>query len=821
MGKLKTIISSYKTSIFLLSLYAVILAIATIIEKYYGTSIVKIIIYYSPFFIFLQFLMVVNFVMSTIKKKLLKRKKWGFIVIHFSLIAILAGAFVSFVTGEEGIVHIREGEVTNKMIKEEGKEMLYTTLPFRMELVKFNLERYPGSSSPSSFESHLIIHDEGGRTEKLISMNNILDIKGYRFFQSSYDEDEKGTVLSVNRDVAGRNVTYTGYFLLIVGFMLSLTGRNSRFRQLNRQLNNLKKPALTIVLLFFSFAVSTNGTNIKTQEALEMITENKILPEHAAKFGALPILTHKGRVEPVNTFSSELLRKLHKSETFEDMDSDQFLLSVLTYPDVWMSVPLIEISNSELSFYYDLSNEYCAYLEAFDNDGNYKLTQRLQEVYRKLPADRTRFDKDLMKLDEQMNIFHQLINYGMINIFPKENDPHRRWYAPGEDLSGFSDKDSLFVSYIIPLYAQEIKNAIKTKDWAKADETLDLIINYQKNKNTSVEINPKKIEAELIYNKLGIFNLSKKIYLIFGGLLLVVSFIYSLKERRWMLWTIRGLSIVIIVSFVYHLSGISLRGYISGYAPWSNAYETMVYVSWVTVLGGLFFIRKNPVTFALASLFGGVILFVSGLNWMDPQISPLVPVLKSPWLMFHVAVIVAAYGFFGISCLVGLTNLCMMFFMKEKLKAPIELRIRELSIINEMSMLVGLALMTIGTFLGAVWANESWGRYWGWDPKETWALITMIVYTINLHLRLVKKWDNVWLFNFVSVISIFSVLMTYFGVNYFLSGMHSYGRSNLLSDKVFVYLFIAALFVLILGILSYKKYKKSKELNTEYTETNR
>jgi cytochrome c-type biogenesis protein CcsB len=200
----------------------------------------------------------------------------------------------------------------------------------------------------------------------------------------------------------------------------------------------------------------------------------------------------------------------------------------------------------------------------------------------------------------------------------------------------------------------------------------------------------------------------------------------------------------------------------------------MVYVSWASVFAGLLFVRRSTITFALAILFAGIILFVSGLNWMDPQINLLVPVLKSPWLMFHVAIIVAAYGFFGISCLTGITNLIMQSIGGKKHSMLVE-RVKELTIINEMSLWIGLALMSIGTFLGAVWANESWGRYWGWDPKETWALITIVVYAICLHLRLVKKWDNVRLFNLASVIAFLSVLMTYFGVNYFLSGMHSYG----------------------------------------------
>jgi cytochrome c-type biogenesis protein CcsB len=278
-----------------------------------------------------------------------------------------------------------------------------------------------------------------------------------------------------------------------------------------------------------------------------------------------------------------------------------------------------------------------------------------------------------------------------------------------------------------------------------------------------------------------------------------------MNRKTWLQYASTILIIGIAAIFIYHLFGMGMRWYISGYAPWSNSYETMVYVAWATVLAGFIFGRKNILTLSLATLFGGVILFVSSLNWMDPQINTLVPVLNSPWLMFHVAVIVAAYGFFGISFLLGLTNIIIMSF--NKASSLMALRIKELSVINNMSLLTGLALMTIGTFLGAVWANESWGRYWGWDPKETWALITIIVYSVVTHLHLVKKWNSDWLFNFTSVLGFSSVLMTYLGVNYFLSGMHSYGQTDT-SSSVFVYIAIVFTIIVILGFLSYNRRSK-------------
>jgi len=774
------ILSSYKTTIVLLLIYAFGLAIATFIEKYMGTEAAKTIVYYSPVFFLLQFLLVLNFVFALINHKLFKKSKWGFMLVHIAMIVILAGALTSHVFGKEGVIHLREGDKTDKMLIQTNRGDEYHELPFNLELIKFTLTRYPGSSSPSSFESALIVHTDGKSVEKKISMNNVLDIKGYRLFQASYDTDEKGTILSVNKDVAGRNVTYTGYILLIIGFILCFIGKDSRFRKLMYKLKELKKvsrPVIVLLLLMsptFLFSVHAQDNESKGS-MLDIILKKEINPEHAAMFGALPMQSIDGRMEPVNTFSSEVLRKLHHSDKIGNLNSDQFLLSVFTLPEMWTYVPFIIYSNKSIAFNFDITEGGCAYVELFDSNGNYKLQRDLEDAFKKSPSERTRFDKDLIKLDEQINIFHQLISHKMVNIFPDKEDYNNKWYAYGDDLSSFATEDSSFITQTINDYLKNILDGIRTNDWTKANNSLASIRVFQIEKASPSEITVKRLDAELMYNKLNIFRQCKKSYLILGGLMLVLSFVSLFRKQKWIIWSIRFLTILVFVSILYHLFGIGMRWYIAGYAPWSNSYETMVYVSFITVVAGLLFARQSHITLALATLFGGVILFVSGLNWMDPQISPLVPVLKSPWLMIHVAVIVAAYGFFGISFLLGTTNVFLLSFNKKKKYPVLTLRSQELTIVNEMSLWAGLALMTIGTFLGAVWANESWGRYWGWDPKETWALVTIVVYAIVTHLRLVKKWDRPFLFNLLSVLAFAAVLMTYFGVNYYLSGMHSYG----------------------------------------------
>ena len=806
---MKKLFFSYKTTIALLAVYALALASATWIEKSMGTVVALHMIYHSPLLIALQFLLVVNFVGNLLQKRLYRRGKTGFLIFHIAFIIILSGALVSHLSGEEGTFHLREGETGNQLLIQSNRGKEYKSLPFSLELVKFTIKRYPGSSSPSSFESHLIVHDNGKTYEKTVAMNAVLDIKGYRFFQASYDEDEKGTILSANRDSAGTAISYTGYFLLALGFIISFFGKQSRFGQLNKQLKALRIQAKVIVpvlSLFFALASSAQNPAVAPWE---FIQNHPIDPESAKQFGSLPMLSLSGRVEPVNTFSSEALRKLHKSESIAGMNPDQFILSVLAFPEVWMIVPIIPVSNKELITYYQLPEGAFSYREAFDLDGNYKFSKKLMKIYRKNPAERNRSEKDLLKLDEQINIFYQLLHFQLLNLFPKENDPTHTWYAPGDDLSGFSEADSLFVSQSLREYAKEVREAAQTGDWTNPQEIINQIITYQKDKNNTIEINPKKMNAELLYNRINWFGYCNIAYFLLGGCLLIVAFASFFRpQKKWML-PVRLLMAGIILCFLFHASGIGLRGYIAGYAPWSNSYETMVYVSWVTVLAGLFFAKRSPVTLALATLFGGIILFVSGLNWMDPQINPLVPVLKSPWLMFHVAIIVAAYGFAGISCLLGLTNLTLLLFSKSG--KDMILRIKELSIINEMSVLIGLALLSVGTFLGAIWANESWGRYWGWDPKETWALITMLVYAITVHLRLVKRWNNVWLFNLATVLAFFSVLMTFLGVNYFLSGMHSYGQGDS-TNQIIIYPVIAFVCVCMLAVGAWRG-KKELEKN--------
>lgn len=803
MEQLKKIFSSYVTMVVLLAIYAIGLAAATFVEKAYGTMLAKVLIYYSPLFFLLQLLLVVNFILITLKHRYHKSGRWGYIAIHFSFIVILLGALISHVSGKEGVLHLREGGRSNQIVSHTNRGEHIYTLPFEVELVKFTLKRYPGSMSPSSFESELLVHVDGEIRKELVYMNNVLDVKGYRFFQASFDSDEKGTILSVNKDVAGRNVTYAGYLLLLAGSILCLTMKNGRLRTLYRQIKKQETPSKLFLIILLSGITSFAVADSRSPSMIEAIQQIQISPSHAQKFGLLPLQATNGRIIPVNTFSSEVLRKLYKDTKFGSLNPDQFLLSVLAIPEMWMHVPFIAVTNEEVVTYLGLENDKCSYQDVFDASGNYKLQDKLSEAYHKMQDRRTTFDKEIVKLDEKINIFHQLISYQLINLFPNVDDLNQKWYAPGDDLSVYKGQDSVFVAAIFYNYLADVRAAIKSGDWSDADEILDMISKYQYSRNTVPDLTAGKVDLELKYNKLEVFRWCKIGYLSLGGLLLLFSFMMFFRNSLWLKWIIRILTVCVLFIFVFQMSGMGMRWKIGGYAPWSNSYETMIYAAWATVCAGLIFSRRSSITFALATLFAGIILFVSSLNWMDPQINPLVPVLKSPWLMFHVAIIMSSYGFFGIGFLIGLLNLIFMSVIRKDKLATYSQPVRELTIINEMALIIGLLLMTIGSFMGAVWANESWGRYWGWDPKETWALITVIVYVVVTHIHLIRRWYNLWLFNLCSVIAFASVLMTYFGVNFFLSGMHSYGQNDHISG-IFAYLYAVAGLVVLLAVFARK-----------------
>lgn len=786
--------SSWKITLILLVHYVILLAAATFVEKSQGTAVAREAIYNNPLFYLLQLLLIVNFCATALKARLWQQRKYGVLVMHVSFIVILLGALVTSLFGFEGIVHIREGETASFMQTAEERR----PLPFSIRLDDFKLVRYPGSRSPSSFESYLTISSDGkGQRSEHIHMNKVIHEQGYRLYQSSYDADEQGTILTVNNDTAGTGITYTGYLLLLAGMLLTLADRQSRFRHLTGQ---LRRAVPIFFLLLLPAAASAQKADT------EHLLKNTIPERQAEQWGRMQIQCPTGRIEPVDTYTDKLLRKIYRSNSFEGLSSGQVIIGFLLNPTYWSNVPFIRQTNKELQQTYSLPpGKYIRFFDVFDENGRYLMSDAVDAAYARPAAERTRLEKDLLKLDEKVNILYSLRQGKMFALFPLPGDEGGKWYSPGDDLSVYSGRDSLFVSKIMPWYLSEASAALRTGNWENAAEVLSMMSVYQQKQSAVPLLSEEQVSWELVYNKARLFFWSAMGYMAVGLLLLIFVVWQLLRPKRWFKAIILPLTALVVLVFLLHTSGIGIRWYISGRAPWANAYESMIYVAWATALAGLLFIRRSSLTLALAAFFAGIILFVANLNFMDPEITPLVPVLKSYWLMIHVAVITASYGFFGISFLLGLLTLGFMCAGNPAKAALLRPHIRELRIINEVSLHIGLYLLTAGIFLGAVWANESWGRYWGWDPKETWALITMVVYAFILHGRFVPQLRSDYAFSVMSVLGLASVLMTYFGVNYYLSGLHSYGGGDTPPGLAAVFIAYACAFALI-AFAGYRQY---------------
>ena len=689
-------------------------------------------------------------------------------------------------------------------------------LPFKIKLNDFIAEKYPGTEkSYSSFMSKVSVLDNNNFDHE-IYMNHILNHKGYRFFQASFDPDEKGTILSVNHDFYGTLITYLGYFLLYIGLIGIMFFGKTRFKDLALQLEKvkLKKQSLLIFFLFFSSIglSQENHDHIKAKNLKQidsLIINNSVSIDHSAVFGSLVIQDSGGRMKPLNTFASELLRKVSKSDKYKGLNADQVLISIIKNPVLWYNIPIIYLKRGNDSIRKiagrNKKEKYAAFVDFFDQKGNYKLSKQLEDSYKSsLP---NQFEKDFIELDRKINLLFSALEGKILKIFPIPDEPNNKWLSFSElDPDSFTGIDSLYVKNILPLYLGSLDNDVIIKDYTNSEKLLESIKGFQKKYGSEVLPTEKKVKAEILYNKYDVFKKLFSWYMYVGTLMFGFLIFQIFYKNRYVNFLVSICKYSIITLFFLHTIGLISRGYIAGHAPWSDAYESMIFVAWATVGIGLAFGRKSNLTIAATSFVASMILMIAHWNWMDPEISNLVPVLDSYWLMIHVSVIVGSYGPFTLGMILGIVSLILMLITNEKNKKKIELNLKELTIINEMALTVGLIMLTIGNFLGGQWANESWGRYWGWDPKETWALISIFIYAFVLHMRLVPGLRGKWTFNLMSILAFSSIIMTYFGVNFYLSGLHSYASGDKVITPDFVYYSLA--FVFILGFFSFFKYRK-------------
>ena len=746
--------------------------------------------------------------------------------------------------------------------------MLQHKLPFSITLCAFQLDRYPGSNSPSSYASEITVTDTEMKSVRpfRIFMNNILNYRGYRFFQSSYDSDEKGTVLSVNHDYWGTFITYTGYFLMVIGMILTFFNKNSRFRtvlKLSNELQKKRKTGKTIllagVLIFCGSSFAANTTEATKKNHLEALSSLLIQDEA------------QGRIEPFGTFASDILRKISKQTSYNKMSAVEVLLGMSANPTSWQNEPMIKVANPLLAKEIGAINDYISFnqLFDFDNGGAYRLKEKIDKVYQKEQSTHNKYDKEIINVDERVNICYQIFNGSMLTLFPAPGNETGKWVAakpmanesapgrispvgmdamggmggmgdsmdtaeapalkpgmegtmPPKGMGGMSDEQINAMmgkstvaapatnspEELLLNYFKAVNGALSSGNWELANEQLLRIKNYQLTNSGNNLPSNNKVKLEILYTDLNIFGKLAYAYALMGFLLLVLHLIDIFKTKSGLDKLLNWAVYPFLLVFVIYTAGLGIRWYISSHAPWSNGYETMIFVGWAAALSGLIFARKSPISLAVTGILSGIALIVAGMSWMNPEITNLVPVLKSYWLIIHVAIITSSYGFLAMGALLGMLNLILMIARSKKNVIRLKDSIQEISYIIELALTVGLILLTIGCFIGGVWANESWGRYWGWDPKETWALVSILIYSAILHLRIVPKANNQFILSSLALVGFSTIIMTFFGVNYYLSGMHSYAQGTPPPIPSGVYIAIILIISLIIGAYSAEKKNK-------------
>lgn len=692
-------------------------------------------------------------------------------------------------------------------------------LPFSLYLNDFKLKRYPGSNSPSEYSSDVKVYDtKNDKTfEQTISMNNTLSYKGYKFFQSSYTMNESATILSVNKD-PGVIPTYIGYFLLFTGLIFSLFTKNGRFRKLANKKYELKNIA-TAIILSLCFLISPEleaKENISKQE-LELITNiDKI---HAQKLGSILIQDYQGRIKPLNSLAIEIMNKVIRKESLYNLDANQLFISMMIHPRVWQKIPIVKVKDEGVKKLLGVKKDakYFSFNDVYTNFGSYKLEDELEVANKKKPSQRNTFDKDLIKIDERLNIIYNLFSGAFLKLFPKIDDKNNKWLDPTlavsvitQGVGALNKKEAQDIANLMDGYFIALKEANENKNsWEKASLALGKIDLYQKKYSTKIIPSKWKIQAELMFNKYNIFQRLTPYYLIIGLVLLAFVFTKIFKPTIKLEKIAKIFLYLFILGFIVHTFGLALRWYVGGYAPWSNGYESMIYIAWAIVLSGMIFSKQSTLALSTTGVLSGVTLFVAHLSWLEPQITTLTPVLKSYWLTIHVSVITASYGFLALSALLGFIMLILFAIANKNStdikQESIKVSIKEARRINEMSMMIGLVLLVIGNFLGGIWANESWGRYWGWDPKETWTLVSILIYAVILHLHYIKQMATNYIFACVSLIAYSCIVMTYFGVNYYLAGMHSYAAGDPIPIPPFVP--ILSTIILITVLISFRNRK--------------
>ena len=744
-----------RTAFSLLGILLLILTIATILEKIYGTDFVNEYIYSSVPFVILWGVTAITSLLYIIKSKL--HRQPVIFLLHLSLLFILAGAFTTWIYGEQGTMRVRQGEQQTSFTDSKG---ISHQLPFSITLNQFEIIYYKGTLAPMDFISHISVADKDchRQIQGKVSMNHIFSYQHYRFYQSGYSEDNEGSVFSVSHDPYGIGITYAGYTLLLLSTVFFFFSPQSRFRQL------LKSPllhrSLTVILLLFAFSLNSNFLKANSPSP-------KVLPREVAEhFGDLYIL-YNNRICPLQTFARDFTIKLYGSSSYKGLTPEEVLTGWLFYYDSWKNEPIIRIKSNEARKLLEIERNYARMKEYISTLNEYKMQKMMNHIR---SGEQVTDKRGIEEADEKFNIINLVCTGAMMKIFPCRNIAGKtlEWYSQSDQLPQDMDNDKWVFIRKSMSYVNEM---IVMKKYNDACLLLEKIKKYQQKECDGLLPADNKFKAEKIYNQ---FDYSKSVAMacICIGLICFIYYCHCMaSQKRTSRKAIIILNILLWIVFTYLSAAICLRGYVSNHLPLSNGFETMQFMAWCTLLLTFLLQRKFAMLLPFGFLLCGLTLMVSMLGESNPQITQLMPVLQSPLLSIHVVVIMIAYSLLAFIMLNGVTAVILHQSQKE-CKEQIE----RLQIISQIILYPAIFLLAIGIFIGAVWANVSWGRYWGWDPKEVRALITMLLYALALHPRSLPWFHRTMFFHVFCITAFITVLITYFGVNFLLGGMHSYAN---------------------------------------------
>lgn len=749
-----------RISFILLGIIVVVLIAATILEKTYGTPFVTTQVYGSWWFIALWAALAACAMCYMCQRKLFRRP--ATMLLHLSFVVILAGALTTHFCGMQGTIHLRKGEPANAFINRESQMM--EMLPFALTLEEFRLHTYPGTQSAMDYESVVKVNNMNdimilpqtedtasaapsftisvGSNTMHISMNNIGTHRHYRFYQSGYDPDLCGTYLSVSYDPWGIGITYAGYALLLISMILLMVLPGEGFRRM-KTLTGKKAAAACILLLTSMLPLHAAGAP-------------KVLPPHvAAQFGQL-YAYYNGRICPLQTVAIDFTTKLYGRATYEGYTAEQVFTGWMLFPTTWIDQPFIKIKSGKVRQLLGIEGRYASYDDFFDR-GTYRLDSLLSYMHSGMEVDDSR---GIAEADEKMNILLMLFNAQLLKIYPVDGDA-LTWYSQGDNLPVDLPHDQWFFIKHSMDYVGEL--AAKGA-YGELGETLVKIKKYQtKTAGESRLPSDTQFDAELLYNRINYTRPLAMLLLTLGIILFVIGLVLTARGAHLPRWLDAVLVAMAVLCLIYLVMFIMWRAIASGHFPLANGYETMVFMSALSLMLTICLWRRHSLMPSFGFIMSGLTLLVAMMGQSNPQITPLMPVLSSPLLSIHVCVIMAAYTLLAFTTLISIATLA----------GPPKVT-GQLTRLSQLMLYPALFLLTAGIFIGAVWANISWGRYWGWDPKEVWALITMMVYALPLHRESIAWFRQPRHYHLYMLLAFLSVIITYFGVNFFLGGMHSY-----------------------------------------------